>query len=76
MRWRMCRKCHVKLIETNEGINGECVIEKCPICKDYYLTIFPNTDLISELRRLAKINSKSMEELIRDSLNSYIKNKN
>lgn len=77
MRWRMCRKCHVKLIVTNEDIKGECVIEKCPICKSYYLTIFPNTSLLSRLRKIAKETSKTVEEVINESfknLKSIVRN--
>lgn len=66
MRWRMCRRCGVKL---QPDVEDESIImERCPICKGAYLTIKARTPLMRQLEKLAVIRSKSIMELLEEAV--------
>lgn len=68
MRWRMCRRCGIKL---QPDVEDESVImERCPICKGAYLTIKPRTPLMRQLEKLSIIREKSIMELLEEAVDN------
>ena len=63
-RWIMCSKCNIKLID-EEGSDDSVRISKCPVCKQYYLTVKNNTELMSRIKELAEETNSTVEETLR-----------
>lgn len=71
MRWRMCRRCGIKL---QPDVEDESIImERCPICKGAYLTIKPNTPLMKQLMALSAVRNKSIMELLEEAVDGLHK---
>ena len=70
MRWIMCPKCGVKLIkkESDESV----IISKCPVCKRYYLTIKPKSELLSWLNIVSEERGMSIKELLLEGIDNYL----